>query len=239
MDTGVSISLFLSLAKEHFRGARVKASTTKLYEVRRRTPLVVVGTQPATGVIERIDVSSEWVSPVMISRKKCGKIRLCVDLRGPNSQLVSEVFFKRVPFGLASAGAAFQKLLDRLLAGIPGCQNYLDDIVCTGRTQQEHDERLKLVMKILRDAQLLGGKLPYSYEVEYVPGSRLPGTDALSRLPVTENIEEGEEEYEIVALLDDEGRLVATTLTTEWRSRLSQEQSCATTYKQWPQEVAA
>ncbi|KAK8387098.1 hypothetical protein O3P69_018037 [Scylla paramamosain] len=41
-------------------------------------------------VIEDID-ALEWVSPVVVSRKKCGKIRLCVDLRGPNSQLVLEV----------------------------------------------------------------------------------------------------------------------------------------------------
>ena len=106
---------------------------------------------------------------MVVSRKKNGKIRLWVDLRGHNSQLVSEVHplltiaephtklhgvvishidlrsvhyqlaleptlrpitafithdglfqFKRVPFGLASAGAAFQKLLDKLLADITG-----------------------------------------------------------------------------------------------------------------------
>ena len=40
--------------------------------------------------------------------------------------------YRRVPFGLASAGAACQKLLDKLLEGIPGCEHYLDDIVCVG-----------------------------------------------------------------------------------------------------------
>ena len=43
-----------------------------------------------TGVIERVEVSP-WVSPLVVSRKPNGKIRLCVDLRGPNAQIVHEV----------------------------------------------------------------------------------------------------------------------------------------------------
>ncbi|XP_043205779.1 uncharacterized protein K02A2.6-like [Amphibalanus amphitrite] len=42
------------------------------------------------GIIERID-SSQWISPLTVSRKKDGRIRVCVDLRGPNSQIVPEV----------------------------------------------------------------------------------------------------------------------------------------------------
>ena len=40
--------------------------------------------------IERID-ASEWVSPLVVSRKPTVQIRLCVDLRCPNSQIVAEV----------------------------------------------------------------------------------------------------------------------------------------------------
>ncbi|KAK8375472.1 hypothetical protein O3P69_008364 [Scylla paramamosain] len=68
-----------------------------------------------------------------------------------------------IPFGLASAMAAFQKLLDRLLAGIPGCQHYLDDIVCTGRTQQEHDDRLSAVSSM---GQLLKKDTPLEWTTE-------------------------------------------------------------------------
>ena len=32
-----------------------------------------------------------WVSPLAVSRRKDGRIRICVDLRGPNSQIVAEV----------------------------------------------------------------------------------------------------------------------------------------------------
>ena len=42
------------------------------------------------GIIERVD-ASQWVSPLTVSRKKNGQIRVCVDLRGPNSQIVAEV----------------------------------------------------------------------------------------------------------------------------------------------------
>ncbi|XP_043237499.1 uncharacterized protein K02A2.6-like [Amphibalanus amphitrite] len=42
------------------------------------------------GIIEKID-ASEWVSPLAVSRRKDGRIRVCVDLRGPNSQIVAEV----------------------------------------------------------------------------------------------------------------------------------------------------
>ena len=42
------------------------------------------------GIIEKID-ASEWISPLAVSRRKDGRIRICVDLRGPNSQIVAEV----------------------------------------------------------------------------------------------------------------------------------------------------
>ena len=41
-------------------------------------------------IIERVE-ASEWISSVVVARHKNGKIRLCVDLYGPNSQIISEV----------------------------------------------------------------------------------------------------------------------------------------------------
>ena len=154
------------------------------------------------GIIERTE-ASQWISPVVVARKKSGGIRLCVDLRGPNSQIISEVHplpivqelqsqldgcvfskldlrsayhqlelepssrhitafithdglfhFNRVPFGLSSAGSACQRLLDAILTGIPGCCHYLDDIVCCGSTQEEHDVRLRLIMERLETAKV-------------------------------------------------------------------------------------
>ena len=62
--------------------------------------------------------------------------------------------FCRVPFGLASAPSAFQKMMSIILAGLPGVQAYLDDVICYGTTQREHDENLRRVLRALTDAGL-------------------------------------------------------------------------------------
>lgn len=62
--------------------------------------------------------------------------------------------FCRVPFGLASAPSAFQKMMSIILKGLPGVQAYLDDIICYGSTQREHDENLRRVLQALTDAGL-------------------------------------------------------------------------------------
>ena len=167
-------------------------------------------------VIERVS-ASEWVSPLVVSRKPSGQIRLCVDLRGPNSQIVAEVHplptieelqsrllgkvyskvdlqsayhqlelhpdsrdvtafitheglmrFKRVPFGLVSAGSAFQRLLDDLLSDVPGCGHYLDDILVSGSSQAEHDQRLRTVLDRLRAAKVTVNHAKSSFSVAEV-----------------------------------------------------------------------
>ena len=47
--------------------------------------------------------------------------------------------YQRLPYGVASA-------MDQVLQGIPGVQCYLDDIIITGRTREEH---LKALDKVL------------------------------------------------------------------------------------------
>nr|XP_054765813.1 uncharacterized protein K02A2.6-like [Lytechinus pictus] len=62
--------------------------------------------------------------------------------------------FKRVCFGLASAPSTFQKLMSSILAGLPGVQCYLDDIIVYGKDRSEHDKHLNNVLKKLQDAGL-------------------------------------------------------------------------------------
>lgn len=62
--------------------------------------------------------------------------------------------FCRVPYGLASAPSAFQKMLVTVLQGLPNVANYLDDIILWGQTQTEHDHTLKAVIQRLQDAGL-------------------------------------------------------------------------------------
>ena len=46
--------------------------------------------------------------------------------------------YTRWPFGVASAPAIFQQAMDVVLQGIPNAMCYLDDIMVTGASDQQH-----------------------------------------------------------------------------------------------------
>lgn len=54
--------------------------------------------------------------------------------------------YKRLVFGIASATAIFQKAMDQILTGIPGVGWFLDDIIITGSTTEEHTHRVRMVL---------------------------------------------------------------------------------------------
>lgn len=64
--------------------------------------------------------------------------------------------FLRLPFGLSNAPATFQRLMDSVLAKLKWqmCLVYLDDILVFGKTFEEHQERLELVLNVLLEANL-------------------------------------------------------------------------------------
>lgn len=51
--------------------------------------------------------------------------------------------YQRMPYGIASAPAIFQKYLEQLLQGIDGCGNYLDDIIISAPNIKEHGIKCK------------------------------------------------------------------------------------------------
>ena len=55
--------------------------------------------------------------------------------------------YTRLPFGVASAPAIFQKVMDTILQGLSGVICYLDDILITASTEVEHLHRLAEVME--------------------------------------------------------------------------------------------
>ncbi|XP_061151222.1 uncharacterized protein K02A2.6-like [Syngnathus typhle] len=57
----------------------------------------------------------------------------------------------RLPFGITSAPALFQRAMDQILSGLPGVQCYLDDILCTGSTDDEHLRNLDATLQRLKD----------------------------------------------------------------------------------------
>ena len=58
--------------------------------------------------------------------------------------------YTRLPFGVASAPAVFQKTMDTILEGMKGVICYIDDILITGSTEAEHLENLEHVLQRFR-----------------------------------------------------------------------------------------
>jgi hypothetical protein len=64
--------------------------------------------------------------------------------------------FGRMPMGLCNSGASFQRMMDVVLSGLAFdvCLAYIDDIIVYSRSLDEHIERLKAVLRRVRDAGL-------------------------------------------------------------------------------------
>ncbi|CAF4830615.1 unnamed protein product [Pieris macdunnoughi] len=64
--------------------------------------------------------------------------------------------FKRMPFGLKTAPATFQRAMDNVLRGLQGlhCMVYLDDIIVYSASLQEHIVKLKKIFERLRETNL-------------------------------------------------------------------------------------
>ena len=64
--------------------------------------------------------------------------------------------WKRMPMGLCNAPGAFQRLMEIVLSGLTYeiVLVYLDDIIVFGRSFEEHFNRLELVFRRIRDANL-------------------------------------------------------------------------------------
>ena len=62
--------------------------------------------------------------------------------------------FNRLPFGVASAPAIFQRTMETLLRDLPGVAVYLDDILIMGRCLDEHLQNLDRVLERLAAAGL-------------------------------------------------------------------------------------
>lgn len=200
----------IGCAKNFVHLVKVDDTITPVRQKLRRLPLSVrnavteeLNHLQAAGIIERIDASA-WVSPIVVTQKKSGKIRMCVDLREPNKAVIVDAFplphmdellsnlkgatffstidltsayyqmplhensrdltafithdglfrFCRVPYGLASAPSAFQKMMSIVLDGLSGVENYLDDIIIHGDDMPAHDKALEAVLHRLKSAGL-------------------------------------------------------------------------------------
>jgi hypothetical protein len=76
--------------------------------------------------------------------------------------------YNRLPFGIASAPAIFQRTMDTLLQGV---MCYIDNILVTGKSQDEHLQKLEEVLTRLLKHGVKVGKNKCSFlqpSVEYL-----------------------------------------------------------------------
>jgi Reverse transcriptase (RNA-dependent DNA polymerase) len=63
--------------------------------------------------------------------------------------------FLRMPFGLRNAGQTFQRLMDDIMAGLPFCFVYLDDVLVGSVDHQQHQHHLREVLSRLKQYGLV------------------------------------------------------------------------------------
>ena len=109
--------------------------------------------------------------------------------------------YTRLPFGVASAPAMFQKTMEVVLQGLPNVICYLDDILVTGKTEDEHLANVERVLERLQQYGIQAKKAKCSFlsrSVEYlghrVDASGLHTTpskvQAVQKAPRPQNVQE-------------------------------------------------
>ncbi|XP_055589748.1 uncharacterized protein K02A2.6-like [Uranotaenia lowii] len=169
-------------------------------------------------IIEPVQGSSDWISPMVVVPKGKDDVRLCINMRYPNTAIQREYYplpvidtflnrlrgsvcfsklditsafhhielhpdsrgittfmtgrglmrFKRLFFGINCAPEIFQRVMTQIVNGIDGVIVYIDDIVVTGRTRQEHDTRLRQVLKVIRQNNALLNEKKCSFGVDEI-----------------------------------------------------------------------
>jgi len=83
-----------------------------------------------------------------------------------------------LPFGVASAPSIFQKVMDTVLQGLPKVICYLDDILVSGATKEEHLQNLESVLQCLQQYNIRAKRSKCAFmcdAVEYL-GHRIDAT---------------------------------------------------------------
>ena len=109
--------------------------------------------------------------------------------------------YVRLPFGIASAPALFQQLMNTVLEGIPHVICYIDDILVTGTNDANHVQNLATVLEHLEKLGLRLKKEKFSFlqkSVEYL-GHKIDGKGlhallskirAMTKAPTPRNVTE-------------------------------------------------
>ena len=79
--------------------------------------------------------------------------------------------YNRLPFGVAFAPAIFQRTMETLLRSLNGVSVYIDDILVTGATIEQHMQNLEAFLDRLEMTGLCLNKMKYSFlapRIEYL-----------------------------------------------------------------------
>ena len=62
--------------------------------------------------------------------------------------------YKVMPFGMKNAPATFQRMVNKLVQDIDGCEGYIDDVVIFSDNWSDHICQIKCFFQIMREAKL-------------------------------------------------------------------------------------
>ena len=62
--------------------------------------------------------------------------------------------YKVMPFGMKNAPATFQRMVNKLVRDIDGCEGYIDDVVIFSNNWSDHIRQIKRFFRIMREAKL-------------------------------------------------------------------------------------
>ena len=100
----------------------------------------IYSTLSGGSVLSKLDCSNAYLQyPLHVDSRKYTTINTSAGL----------FRYTRLPFGVSSSPAIFQRVMDSMLKGIPGVCVYLDDILVSGTNDSEHRQRLDRVLEIL------------------------------------------------------------------------------------------
>ena len=118
----------------NYRAAFNTATKTDLYPIPRIDDINC--TLNGGQVFSKIDGSNAYL-----------QCRLHVDYRKytNNKTHIGLFQYTRLPFGVSSAPAIYHRVMDNMLNSIPGVCDYLDDVLISGSTEQEHLDKLNRV----------------------------------------------------------------------------------------------
>ena len=63
--------------------------------------------------------------------------------------------YKVMPFGMKNAPATFQRMVNKLVRDIDGCEGYIDDVVIFSDNWSDHIRQIKRFFQIMREAKLI------------------------------------------------------------------------------------